>query len=203
MSFCLRSVVSTFSRKSFLAKHCALLEVTEGASFYCTAIRGWHAPLRQVLAFLFLSSNWNKVRAPALEAVRYHKAIKCWRCSRRQWQNEQSPVWRTEKLSLGLLFVLPYMEVLVWELGLFVSISQTYTTVYISQLTWALMLSWFSAPELLLTKYKLICVCFLCKCHMHMFGSCLSCDAMIKTAGNCLSLCHYMNVSQKWHFTDT
>lgn len=159
-----------------------MLEVTEGASSLLRCIRGWHSPLRHVSAFLFLSSNWNKVRALlALAAVRYHKAIKCWRCSRQQWQNEQSPVWRTEKLSLGLLFMLPYMEVLVWELGLFVSVSQTYTTVCISQLTWALMLSWFSAPELLLTKYKFICVCFLCTCHMHMFGSCLSCDAMKKT----------------------
>lgn len=59
----------------------------------------------------------------------------------------------------SVYFHTPYMEVLDRELGLSVCLSQTYTTVCISQLTWGLMLQCFRVPELPLTKYRLKSVC--------------------------------------------
>lgn len=92
-----------------------------------------------------------------------HKALKVQEAAAAKWAEPRRrfSINRTEKLSLGLLFMLPYMEVLDWKLGLFVSVSQTYTTVCISQLTRGLMLPpMFQCSRAAANKVQVnLCVC--------------------------------------------
>lgn len=108
------------------------------------------APLH--LTNLYLLKCWEGQISSSQERVKVLQTAVAKQAEHRQAVDS---ALRGQKSFPSVYFAAPYMEVLDWELGLSVCLSQTYTTVCISQLTWGLMLQCFGAPELLLTKPRL------------------------------------------------